>query len=856
MARSSIPRRRSAGRTATRLVAAVTVVTVATMGLAATAAAQDRYTDVTSTHHGAHKDHIETLEKLGVFDGTECGARKFCPNDPAKRWAIAVWIVRVIDGQDPQPVAKSRFADVGNREWWMPYVERLYDLGITTGCKRDPLRYCPHDTVSRAQMASFLVRAFRLQRAPSANFADTRGNIHEENIDALFAAGITVGCKQRPARFCPDGPTTRAHMATFLNRGLINASGTILRDGTGTGTGTGTGSGNIGGTTSGATFPGSITTSQPARSGDTQIVATRGRTCAIRADETVTCWGGDDGFREHLAAADLDDVVAISTSDHATDRLHSCMVEDRGDVYCWGSGSKGQLGQGTTSTHHLPVRVSGIRDAVAVAAGAGYTCALHNDGEVSCWGLNDEGQLGNGGTRSAFHDPRPVPRLDGVVAITAGERHSCAIHRNGELSCWGWWYGVTETAVATPDEVTSVSIGGIETCITVADGRVFCWNRGETTTTRMTQVANIRDGVKVSVGNGSKCVLHLDGGVSCWGNNNVGQVGDGTTTRRSAPVRLTGITDAVDISVSLGSNRVPTHVCALHEDRSVSCWGSNEIEQLNDGTTRDGLTPREVTLQERVRDGAAPATIGELLVEWVDEMVDYHAIERDFEWLLEAWYGPSSDGIRDQAEASETGDRGDITVTCTGGPTFGCEVSAMTITDMSPETVIRQLARVYDLHTGLADESRPWGAAQLYFASRYPNCSTRTDTPAGDLLGAEALADTLLHITLPHAPLHYSENRECRGLPTSPSRTAEEVVSQALEARNACDLPDWYLDRIDDADDLWAEWRGAQSLPALANLQTDFGGLDDTTWIAWPLVAGSIPAEDAHPFTNDARSTC
>ena len=187
-------------------------------------------------------------------------------------------------------------------------------------------------------------------------------------------------------------------------------------------------------------------------------------------------------------------------------------------------------------------------------------------------------------------------------------------------------------------------------------------------------------------------------------------------------------------------------------------------------------------------------------------MVDYHSEDRDFLWMWDAWHGSNDDdGIRDRTTASETGDRGDITVTCTEVDTevdpFGCIVEAMTITDMSQETVVRQLARVYDLHTGLAEESRPWGAAQLYFASRYPNCSTRatrtgdTSTAAGDLLGAEALADTLLHITLPHAPLHYSESRECRGLPTSPSRTAEEVVREALDARDECDLPDWYLDR-------------------------------------------------------------
>lgn len=845
MAVCSITRRRSARRTAIRIVATVAVAAVATTGLATLAAAQNRYTDVDGA--SVHASNIEALDRLGVFDGTQCGARRFCPGEAAKRWAIAVWIVRVVDGQDPPPVKKSRFADVDDSEWWMPYVERLADLGITTGCKQNPLRYCPDETVSRAQMASFLVRAFRLQRAPSANFADTRGNTHEENIDALFATGITVGCKQRPARFCPDRPATRAHMATFLNRGLINASGTIIRDGSGGGNTGGGNTGNTGGTPGGTAVSGSITTSQDPRSGDSQIATTRGRTCAIRSDETVTCWGGDEGFREHLSAAELDDVVAISTSDHPFDPLHSCAVEDDGDVYCWGSGSEGQLGQGNTATHHLPVLVSGIRDAEAVAAGAGYTCVLHGDGDVSCWGLNDVGQLGNGGTRSGFHSPRRVPRLFDVEAITAGERHNCAIHSDGELSCWGWVYGDVETAVATPDEVTSVSIAGIDTCITVADGRVFCWEYGKTEAAEMTQVANIRDGVKVSVGNNSACVLHLGGGVSCWGSNRVGQIGDGTTTGRAAPVRLTGITDAIDISLSAGSDTLQTHVCALHSDRTVSCWGSNEVEQLEDGTTRNGLTPSKVRLRTRIRTVDTYVDEQDLLEDWVDEVVAERT--RDFPWLYDAWLY-----IGDNTTASRVGTGGDITVDCVGGATFGCTVSAMSITDMSLETVVRQLARVYDLDTSFSRPQAPWGAAQLYFASRYPDCSSRTTTvPAGVLPGAEALAETLLYVTLPHAPLRYSEAGTCRQLPSTPSRTAQEVVEQALEARRDADLPDWYVDHIRDDIDLWTEWRRTLSLPALANLQDEFGGLCSTDWITWPLPTTDqqgLPAANTRQFSD------
>ena len=70
-------------------------------------------------------------------------------------------------------------------------------------------------------MASFLVRAIQLPPAETpAGFSDTGGNTHAANIDALAAAGITVGCSTDPLRYCPDQAVTRAQMATFLNRAL------------------------------------------------------------------------------------------------------------------------------------------------------------------------------------------------------------------------------------------------------------------------------------------------------------------------------------------------------------------------------------------------------------------------------------------------------------------------------------------------------------------------------------------------------------------------------------------------------------------------------------------------------------
>ncbi|MCE2511944.1 MAG: trypsin-like peptidase domain-containing protein [Acidimicrobiia bacterium] len=99
-------------------------------------------------------------------------------------------------------------------------MERFADLGITAGCRTEPLGYCPERVVNRAQMATFLQRALRLPEAAPAGFDDTEGNTHEDNIDALAAEGITAGCATEPLLYCPDDPVNRAQMATFLSRAL------------------------------------------------------------------------------------------------------------------------------------------------------------------------------------------------------------------------------------------------------------------------------------------------------------------------------------------------------------------------------------------------------------------------------------------------------------------------------------------------------------------------------------------------------------------------------------------------------------------------------------------------------------
>jgi S-layer homology domain len=102
-------------------------------------------------------------------------------------------------------------------------IERLAQAGITKGCNPPAnTKFCPDDSVSRGQMAAFLVRALNL---PAYNgpdrFIDDNGNVFEDAIERLAQAGITKGCNP-PAntKFCPDDSVSRGQMAAFLKRAL------------------------------------------------------------------------------------------------------------------------------------------------------------------------------------------------------------------------------------------------------------------------------------------------------------------------------------------------------------------------------------------------------------------------------------------------------------------------------------------------------------------------------------------------------------------------------------------------------------------------------------------------------------
>ena len=163
---------------------------------------------------------ISALAADGLFADNGCGPDRFCPHQPIQRWVMAIWLIGIL-GSDAPIAGVSRFDDIPPGQWWIRHVEQLADRQITLRCATNPPRYCPDQPVTRAQMATFLVRAFQLDPTETpAGFTDTQGNVHAANIDTLAAAGITVGCRTEPLRYCPNQAVSRAQMATFLHRAL------------------------------------------------------------------------------------------------------------------------------------------------------------------------------------------------------------------------------------------------------------------------------------------------------------------------------------------------------------------------------------------------------------------------------------------------------------------------------------------------------------------------------------------------------------------------------------------------------------------------------------------------------------
>ena len=367
-----------------------------------------------------------------------------------------------------------------------------------------------------------------------------------------------------------------------------------------------------------------------------------------------------------VSVAGISTAIAISAG-----YAHSCAVLADHSVRCWGANYYGQLGDGTTTNHATPVRMYGISTAAGVSAGLVHTCALLASGSVRCWGSTEAGQ---GGIAPSLSDQlsgtraRPVYGISTATAIASGGWHNCALLDDGRIRCWGegghgqvgvggpfgdsmgYRYDRPAATVLGISTATAITAGERHTCALLADRTARCWGRNtngqlgdgsRTGTSTPVDVVGFRSVPRITLiaaGASRTCALTSIGSAKCWGANNLGQLGNGMSTNRSLPldvprlaagvtaiaigelrtcvltsaggVKCWGATINADASATISN--VPFDVpslasgvtaivagsystCVLTSAGGVKCWGFNSLGELGDGTTTNSLTPVDVS---------------------------------------------------------------------------------------------------------------------------------------------------------------------------------------------------------------------------------------------------------------------
>ena len=325
-----------------------------------------------------------------------------------------------------------------------------------------------------------------------------------------------------------------------------------------------------------------------------EIDANRDRSCARRADDTLMCWGENPGgILGDGTAIDRSAPVEITTNAQtfSIGEAHACAVSS-GAVSCWGSDSEGGVtGVPSAQVFDRPHAVTGITDPITrLSCGGAHTLAIGNTGTVWAWGYNDEGQLGR--PAAVGSSPPALSSFPASNALAAARNHTCATEQaTGAVFCAGrnneLQIDTMNGDVYTPRQVlpnaSAVAAQGNFTCA-IAGGTAQCWGDNQfgqlgdgshvNTATPSSALANA---ALIVAGVHHACARGMNGEAWCWGANDDGQLGTGTRMSSASPVRAPLFDGALQLAV--GTN----HTCALNPDGSVRCIGSDTRGQLGDG---------------------------------------------------------------------------------------------------------------------------------------------------------------------------------------------------------------------------------------------------------------------------------
>ena len=355
---------------------------------------------------------------------------------------------------------------------------------------------------------------------------------------------------------------------------------------------------------------------QIAVSGSTQIynwISTSSGTdmhAAIRSDGYLFAWGlnsygrlGDGTTINKSSPVQIGSSswIAVSVGQNFTSAIQS-----GGTLFTWGRNTFGQLGDGTTVDKSSPVQI-GSSSWTSVAAGGSHVVAIRSDGLLFAWGNNNLGRLGDGTT---VNKSSPVQiGSSSWTAVSGGRNHTIAIRSGGTLFGWGdgtfgqLGYGSTlrlePGLLSYPQDTaswTSVASGASHVVAIRSDGLLFAW--GNNNYGQLGDGTNITRSVPTQIGNDSWTVIgagrrisagiNSNGIVYTWGYNTNGELGSGDTTSRNAPGTLaSGFNSRSATRLGVGANHMMAYFPTLGD---VYGWGVGFNGQL--GTGSSGITYR------------------------------------------------------------------------------------------------------------------------------------------------------------------------------------------------------------------------------------------------------------------------
>jgi alpha-tubulin suppressor-like RCC1 family protein len=303
--------------------------------------------------------------------------------------------------------------------------------------------------------------------------------------------------------------------------------------------------------------------------------------------------------------------------------LHTCAVSGSGLLRCAGDNERGQVGDGTFADRATPLQVLELGAVVDVSGGENHTCAVLANGGVRCWGDNTLGQRGNEQGQPVLVPTDVVGLGSGVMKVVGSSVHSCALMSDATVKCWGVGGEVGDgtslqrrtpvTVPGLPAKIVGIAASGIHTCALTDGGAVWCWGGnadgqlGDGTTTFRNAPVPVSgltsDVASIVAGDFHSCAVMKPGTMKCWGRNDGGQLGDGTRTMRLEPVPVTGLTSQV-----IGADASWGGTCAT-TTTGAFCWGSNASDSVPDGSSSINQTiPRRVNgLESNIQWVAAGA---------------------------------------------------------------------------------------------------------------------------------------------------------------------------------------------------------------------------------------------------------